>query len=1605
MVRRVLLRHSPVPSTAALVGLGALVAVCLGVVSALPSSASAAVYAPVAEYSFDEGAGETVEDLTGDGHTATIHGADWTTQGRYGGAMEFDASAHDYLSIPADPGLDGDEELTVEAWVRPTATPYYGEIVMKEREGGGPAYSWTLDQHETEAAGYFMQTEEGMVAGGQRSLPNDTWTHVAMTDDGAHNRLYVNGRLLDTEPAIPFDGHGPIRIGGDGIWEQWFDGRIDEVRIYDRAIDQAEVDYDMEAPIQMPRRTPVAEYSFDEGEGETVEDLTGDGHTATVEGAEWTEHGRYGGAMEFDPAKEAVVKVPDSPELDFSEEFTLEAWVRPDSAYEELVPAISKAAGEGEETYGPAYGLYAAGAEYDHPMVAIRPVAGPKNYVQAGQALPAHAWSHVAMVYDGSAMHVYVDGEEVNEAPSEYPAITAGDLEIGGAGPLGEYFDGRIDEVRIYNRGLSPAEVAADMEAPIQTPKSGPIAAFAFDEGEGTTVEDVSGNGHTATLEGGAGWAKGRYGDALHFFKEGDCASVADSPELRLSEEFTLEAWVRPEGGVFEDPVVVRESGGEDLFGLGIGSREEGFAEAFIGEGKGSHAVVGGDEIRNYEWVHLAATWDGAAIRLYVDGELAATEDTQTPPGTGEGALRIGCDTPDGSFGGRIDEVRVYARALDAAEVGADMQAPLLTPKATPVAAYSFDEGEGEVAEDVTGDGHTATVEGARWTEHGRYGGAYEFEAEEEELKIPASPELDFNEEFTLEAWVRPSGADNHHAPLIDKQEGGGRGYFLYEGGLVSDRPYGAASEEQEFVHADDPLPARAWSHVALTFTGNRTYLYVDGELIDNGAAEPLVTSEGELEIGGSSDTAEYFDGRIDEVRIYNRGLSPAEIATDMEAPIQTPKQGPIAAWSFDEVEGTTVEDLTGDGHTATVEGAVPARGKYGEALQFDGEDDLVKVPNSPEFALTEGFTLESWVRPESGSSEWAPILAKAVGGGEAAEELAWWLYEAGHEPNVPFGGTEPAPGVRNDALGEDPLPVDAWSHVALTYDGSQVVLYVDGELVDCSPAPSEAPRVTEGELQIGGATEEGDYFEGRIDEVRIYNRALSQAEIQASMSSTFPAATTELAEEVRSNDGVMTGTVEVHGPETEYLFEYGPTTAYGSVATGEELEGDGETVEVEEVAINLAPATTYHYRLVALSPLGISYGKDKTFTTGEPTMTVQEEEEEAAAEEAPLSEGEGAESLAAPAAITPNPFFGIDWDGDIAQMAGAGDFTAISDSGAKWFRFVVAEHNESQQAQAFAEAESHDLSALPYLGQGAFPKSAAARNHFFKFAKEMVNKYGPGGKSYEAETWEIWNEPNMPHMQGVQPGWEGRVNPKEFAEFYKELVTEIRKVAPEIHILAPGLFGYKGDLADKKTKKGSTKREKFDGPLGPKGHETPRTFLRFFDETLEEEPALKSPYQGISLHPYVFKTLKPPKNSGERSERPHAPGDEADAKQVRKEIKGMIRGVQDQAEHDLHTSKPIWVTELGFPVRSEVEGKPDPSIPAVTVQEQALLLRATFAMLERSPAQLKIEHAIYYNIQDLPGESWEHHAGLLTNTGYPRPAGEAFRKLAGGKACTAAPC
>ena len=826
---------------------------------------------------------------------------------------------------------------------------------------------------------------------------------------------------------------------------------------------------------------PIAAYSFDAGEGTTLEDLTGNEHTGTIEGASWFDHGKYGKALSFDGENDCVT-IADSADLQLTEDFTLEAWVKPQGDGDSE-PILFK---EGPGAYGLYDGLYNEGN--------MEGLIGEASFTRALDYTDAepNVWTHLALTYDGAQMRLYVDGELADTTPApEGVEPSTGDLSIGCDTEYKDHFEGLIDEVRVYDRALGAGEVGGDSAAPIQTPQQAPIAAYSFDAGEGTTLEDLTGNEHTGTIEGASWFDHGKYGKALSFDGENDCVKIADSADLQLTEDFTLEAWVKPQGDGDSEPILFKE--GPGAYGLYDGLYNEGNMEGLIGEASFTRALDYTDAEPNV-WTHLALTYDGAQMRLYVDGELADT--TPAPEGVepSSGDLSIGCDTEyKDHFEGLIDEVRVYDRALDAGEVGGDKATPIEEPQAAPVAAYSFDAGEGSTLEDITGSGHEGTIEGASWFDHGKYGKALSFDGENDCVKIADAEDLALTEDFTLEAWVKPQG-DGDSEPILFKEGPGA--YGLYDG-LYNEGNMEGLIGEASFTRALDYTDAEpnVWTHLALTYDGAQMRLYVDGELADTTPApEGVEPSTGDLSIGCDTEYKDHFEGLIDEVRVYDRALGAGEVGGDSAAPIQTPQQAPIAAYSFDAGEGTTLEDLTGNEHTGTIEGASWFdHGKYGKALSFDGENDCVKIADSADLQLTEDFTLEAWVKPQ-GDGDSEPILFKEGPG-------AYGLYDGLYNEGNMEGLIGEASFTR--ALDYTDAEPNVWTHLALTYDGAQMRLYVDGELTDTTPAP-EGVEASSGDLSIGCDTEYKDHFKGLIDEVRVYDRALDAGEAADALAPRF---------------------------------------------------------------------------------------------------------------------------------------------------------------------------------------------------------------------------------------------------------------------------------------------------------------------------------------------------------------------------------------------------------------------------------------------------------------------------------------------------------------------
>lgn len=202
----------------------------------------------------------------------------------------------------------------------------------------------------------------------------------------------------------------------------------------------------------------IAAYNFNAGSGSSLADLTGKGHTGTITGATWTASGKNSGALSFNGTSNWVT-VADANDLDFTTGFTIEAWVKPSTTTGWRTIAMKEATGSMP------YGLYSTDDTGRPPAVYGR-VGAPGSEVRAtgGSVLSTTNWTHVTGTYNGSTLRVYVNGVQTGTANlSGNLVASTGVLRIGGNSMWGEYFGGLMDDLRIYNRALTPAEITQDM--------------------------------------------------------------------------------------------------------------------------------------------------------------------------------------------------------------------------------------------------------------------------------------------------------------------------------------------------------------------------------------------------------------------------------------------------------------------------------------------------------------------------------------------------------------------------------------------------------------------------------------------------------------------------------------------------------------------------------------------------------------------------------------------------------------------------------------------------------------------------------------------------------------------------------------------------------------------------------------------------------------------------------------------------------------------------------------------------------------------------------------------------------------------------------------
>ncbi|MCC8425273.1 LamG domain-containing protein [Mucilaginibacter sp. UR6-11] len=412
-------------------------------------------------------------------------------------------------------------------------------------------------------------------------------------------------------------------------------------------------------------------------------------------------------------------------------------------------------------------------------------------------------------------------------------------------------------------------------------------------DGNGT---DLSGNGHTATITGAVSATTDHFGNtgrALYFNNSpttGSFMTVLDAADLRLyNTDYTINAWVNLDiyNASYGSQVLSKLDSSPSGWGCSITGNIYGYGPGRSYFGIGAHGLgnaVSHGTVSTGSWHMVSYVYHNSTYNMdmYIDGVLDTVRNTGVPTSYSTTNLTIGYAGASSSyyFTGAMDEIRVYSKALTASNISDLYTAPNPTGL---LAYWSFDGN----ANDVSGNGNNGTAYNVTSTtdRNGVSGNAYAFNGTSSYVTVPDNVALRLNNtDYTLNAWVRVNSYGSSGMQMIAKRSSTATGYgwSLTTSGYDFFGPGGGttSSTGTTFVSAS----ATNWHMITVTYqysTGTLTH-YVDGVAAgsySSGFPTPSATTTDPLVIGRDNIGPNYFfNGAIDDVRIYNKLLTTTEI-------------------------------------------------------------------------------------------------------------------------------------------------------------------------------------------------------------------------------------------------------------------------------------------------------------------------------------------------------------------------------------------------------------------------------------------------------------------------------------------------------------------------------------------------------------------------------------------------------------------------------------------------------------------------------------------------------------------------------------------------------
>jgi glucose/arabinose dehydrogenase/PKD repeat protein len=314
-----------------------------------------------------------------------------------------------------------------------------------------------------------------------------------------------------------------------------------------------------------------------------------------------------------------------------------------------------------------------------------------------------------------------------------------------------------------------------------------------------------------------------------------------------------------------------------------------------------------------------------------------------------------------------------------------------------------------------------------------------------------------------------------------------------------------------------------------------------------------------------------------------------------------------VAAYSFDEGTGTTAADSSGQGNLATLKNGIAwVVGQHGTAVSFDGANDYISIPNSTSTNISgNALTLSMWINPQTGGD--SVVIGKFWNTTMSSPYYQYGLELGGGNRTDFYVGTTSGPRV---AFAGTTLPFNQWSYLAVTFDGAQVRTYVNGALVN-TQALTATITARGNPINVGADATPAQYYKGMLDDLRIYNRVLTQAQVQADMAAAvggpvagspqilidFPASGAQVGGIVNVTadatddtgvagvqffvDGVATGSQDATDP---YALAWDTRTVSNGAhtLTARATDVDGHTTLSAPVTVNVANGNYFQNEILA---------------------------------------------------------------------------------------------------------------------------------------------------------------------------------------------------------------------------------------------------------------------------------------------------------------------------------------------------------------------------------------------------------------------------------------